>query len=147
MTHSEAHDRQELRDLALAYAEAIDAKNADEVVNLFTNDAVFRAYDRPQGEAHGVGEIHALVGKLLSSFSATMHHVSGPRAVFSGPDSARGVVSLVAWHRFTDERPDGIIWGRYLDDYVRIGDHWRIAHRTLTVHGQQDFTFPWITPA
>lgn len=147
MTHSETRDRQELHDLALAYAEAIDAKNADDVVDLFTGDAVFRAYDRPQGEAHGTDEIHALVGKLLGSFSATMHHVSGPRVVFTGPCSARGVVSLVAWHAFAEERPDGILWGRYLDDYVRVDDRWRIARRTLTVQGEQDFAFPWITHA
>jgi len=147
MAQSETSDRQELCDLALAYAEAIDAKNADAVVRLFSKDAVFRAYDRPQGEANGLHEIHALVGKLLSSFSATMHHVSGPRAHFSGSDSARGIVSLVAWHAFAEERPDGILWGRYLDDYARIDGHWRITRRTLTVHGQQNFAFPWITPA
>jgi ketosteroid isomerase-like protein len=147
MTHDAMEDRWELQDLALAYAEAIDAKNTDAVVQLFTDDAVFRAYDRPKGEARGTKEIRGLLEKLLNSFSATMHHVSGPRVEFTAPDNARGVVSLNAWHAFNEERRDGILWGRYLDEYVRCDGRWRIASRTLTIHGQQDFPFPWIIPA
>ncbi|GAA1541925.1 ketosteroid isomerase-like protein [Microbacterium ginsengiterrae] len=145
--HDEMRDRWELHDLALAYAEAIDAKDADAVVRLFTDDAQFHAYDRANGKASGSDEIHTLVGTLLSAFSATMHHVSGPRVEFLGPHNARGTVSLTAWHEFIEERPDGILWGRYLDDYVRVDGRWRIARRTLTVHGHQDFSFPWIAPA
>lgn len=147
MTATETLDRLDLQDLALAYAEAIDAKRADDVAGLFTENAVFRAYDLPKGEARGRSEIYTLVVKLLSSFNATMHHVSGPRAKFTDPDNASGVVSLVAWHSFNDDRPHGILWARYLDEYVRCDGVWRIARRTLTVHGQQDFDFPWIAPA
>ncbi len=147
MTPTETQDRLDLQDLALAYAEAIDAKRADEVADLFTENAVFRAYDLPKGEARGRIEINALVMKLLRSLNTTMHHVSGPRAAFAGPDNASGVVSLVAWHSFYEDRPYGILWGRYLDDYERCDGVWRIARRTLTVHGQQNFNFPWIAPA
>lgn len=146
MTHNRTQDRLHLQDLALAYAEAIDAKQAIDVVALFTDDAVFRAYDRAKGEAHGHDEIQILVEKLLGAFTATMHHVTGPRVEFTGPDTATGVVSLVAWHAFAEDRPHGILWGRYLDEYVRTAHGWRFARRTLTVHGQQDFEFPWIVP-
>lgn len=142
--HEQVLDRLQLQELALAYAEGIDGKDIERVAGLFTVDAVFRAYDRPKGEAHGHDEIRSLVAKLLDAFTATMHHVSGPRVEFADAGSATGIVSLHAWHAFAEDRPDGILWGRYLDEYVRTASGWRIARRTLTVQGQQDFAFPWI---
>ncbi|MGF2949900.1 nuclear transport factor 2 family protein [Microbacterium alcoholitolerans] len=147
MTNTEVLDRARLQDLALAYAEAVDAGDVDRVAGLFTEDAVFRAYDRPRGEAHGRAEIRALMDKLLDTFTGTLHHVSGPRAEFTGDDTAVGFVSLHAWHAFVEDRPDGILWGRYADEYLRTGSGWKIARRALLVHGQQDFAFPWIAPA
>lgn len=147
MNAIEAGARLELQQLTLTYAEAIDAKDFRSVADLFTEDAVFRAYDRPQGEARGREQIANLVEKLVSSFAATMHHVSGPRIEFVGSNRAAGVVPLQAWHSFAEDRPDAILWGRYLDQYFRGPDGWQFTNRTLTVHGHQDFQFPWISPA
>lgn len=139
-------DRAAIADLVLAYAEAIDRAEATAVGDLFTRDAVFRAYDRPQGEAHGSDEIRALVTKLVGSFRATVHHVSPTRIVFAGDGRATGSTSLIAWHGFADDRPDGVLWGRYHDRFTREGRVWRFSERVLRVSHQQDFDFPWIPP-
>ncbi|MGB4135748.1 MAG: nuclear transport factor 2 family protein [Microbacterium sp.] len=138
-------DRLRIQDLVLAYAEAVDAQDAAAVAELFTADAVFRAYDRPKGEARGRPEVEVLIGKLVGSFRATLHHVSGPRIEFDSPTHAAGSVALHAWHSFRDDRPDGLLWGRYHDRYVRSPEGWRFAARTLVVAGNRDFDFPWIT--
>ena len=139
-------DRAAIADLVLAYAEAIDRADAASVGTLFTQDAVFRAYDRPQGEARGSDEIHALVAKLVGSFRATVHHVSPTRVVFAGEDHATGVTSLIAWHAFADDRPDGVLWGRYHDRFTREGGTWRFSERVLRIAHHQDFDFPWLPP-
>ena len=147
MYPDEGLERLRIQDLVHAYAEAIDAQDTAAVTALFTEDAVFRVYDRPKGEARGHTQIHALVDTVISGFNATMHHVSGPRTVFTAPSHASGVTSLHAWHAFRAERPVGLLWGRYHDAYARSeNSEWRFAERTLVVSGHQDFDFPWITP-
>ena len=146
MNTADVADRLALHELTLRYAAGVDGGDAPAVAELFTEDAVFHAYDRPRGTARGRAEIRALLDKLLGSFTATVHHTSAPLVEFIPPDRATGVVTLNAWHSFAEDRRDGILWGRYLDEYTRTSDRWLIARRRLVVYGQQDFEFPWITP-
>lgn len=139
-------DRLEIQDLVLAYSEAIDAGDAWAVAMLFCTDGRIRAYDRQQGEASGRQEIEELVRKLIDSFTATVHHVSPPRITFLGEEWACGVTMVHAWHEFRADRPDGLLWGRYHDDFRATPSGWRFASRTLRVSGQRDFRLPWIPP-
>lgn len=137
-------DRLEIVDLVHAYAEAVDDRRDGDVAALFTQDCVFRAFAGPKGEARGRDAVEVLVGRLLGTFRATSHHVSNTRLELIGPDGATGRTSLYAWHAFNDERPDGILWGRYVDRFQRVDGAWRIAERELRIAGEQDFPFAWI---
>lgn len=138
--------RHEITDLVHAYAQGVDDRAVEAVAALFAEQCVFRAYDRPSGVAHGRPEVAALLGKLLATFEATSHHVSGTRVVLESEDSASATTTLYAWHRFREQRPEGHLWGRYLDRFVREGGRWRFAVRELRVTAHQDFEFPWLPP-
>ncbi len=138
------HDRLEITDVIHAYAYGVDDQRADAVADLFAEDGVFRAYDRPKGLARGRAEVAALLERLLATFRATSHHVSGTRIAFMSSDRAAATTMLYAWHRFVDERPDGHLWGRYHDELVREGARWRFARRELRVTAHRNFEFPWL---
>ncbi|KRF00980.1 hypothetical protein ASG88_11315 [Nocardioides sp. Soil777] len=138
-------DRYAINDLITAYAQAIDDKRAEDVSALFAPECVFRVFKGDKGEARGRAGVSVLVERVLSTFTATSHHVSNVRIDLTGPDSARATTYLHAWHRFVEDRPDGLLWARYEDELVRHEDRWLFAQRTLRVTGEQDFAFLWIT--
>ncbi|WP_267895239.1 nuclear transport factor 2 family protein [Nocardioides terrigena] len=139
-------DRAAVADVITAYAAAIDDQRADAVADLFTEDCVFRVFEGSKGEARGRDGVSSLVARLLSTFAATSHHVSNIRVDLTGDDAARATTYLYAWHRFLEERPDGLLWARYEDELVRRGGRWLFTRRTLRVTGEQDFAFRWIGP-
>ena len=76
---------------------------------------------------------------LEQRFAATSHHVSNIQLTFEGPDRARGITYLYAWHRYRDGSPDGELWGRYHHRFERTAAGWRIAGLVLTAAGAKDF--------
>jgi uncharacterized protein (TIGR02246 family) len=140
----EARDRAAITDLITAYAQGIDDQRAEDVAGLFTQDCVFRVFEGEKGRAEGRAGVATMVRRLLSTFRATSHHVSNIRIELAGPDEAIATTYLHAWHRFADDRPDGLLWARYEDRVVRQEGRWLFARRTLRVVGEQDFAFPWI---
>lgn len=137
-------DRLEITDLVHAYAHGVDERAADAVAALFAEKCLFKAYDRPAGVARGRNEVAALLRKLLGTFEATSHHVSGTRVQLEGGLAASATTTLYAWHRFREPRPEGHLWGRYHDRLVREDGRWRFASRELRITAHRDFEFPWI---
>lgn len=137
-------DRLAVMDVVHAYAEGVDDGDAARVAALFAPDCVFRAFAGPKGEARGIAAVASLLDRLLSTFTATSHHVSNTRIAFDGPDRATATTALHAWHRFTQERPDGLLWGCYVDTLVRVDGSWLFAERELRVAGESEFAFAWI---
>lgn len=139
-------DRAAVVELITTYARAIDDKDAPRVAELFAENCLFRVFQGPKGEARGREGVSGLVDRLLSTFTATSHHVSNIQVDLTGPDTARATTYLHAWHRFAEERPDGLLWARYEDELVRQQGEWLFARRTLRVIGEQDFALHWIGP-
>lgn len=136
----------ELQHLMHAYCKAIDDNDPDAVAALFTDDCVYRTSKGRNGTTHGRPAVADRVRLLLTAFSATSHHSSNAVVRLTSPETAVGTSYLLAWHRFREPRPDGILWARYHDIFACTADGWRIAERTLRVHGQQDFAFGWLPP-
>lgn len=137
-------DREQLRDLVTAYCRHIDRGEPAAVAALFTVDGRFASSTGRNGIACGRQQIAARVETLLSTFEATSHHVSNVTFLSLDREGAELETYLFAWHRFPGDRPDGYLWGHYLDRAVRTADGWRLAERTLTVVGEHDFPFGWI---
>ena len=132
-------DRQAITELIHAYCFHFDRNEPDEVAALFTDDATVD-YGPEVTTVVGAGAIAAAIAVgLENTFAATSHHVSNITLTFDGPDEARGITYLYAWHRYVDGSPDGELWGRYNHRFVRTKDGWRIAELVLTAAGMSNF--------
>jgi ketosteroid isomerase-like protein len=141
MSHvQELLDRQAITDLIFAYCHHFDLNEPEAVAALFTEDAtVDYGPEAPTltGGRAAIGP--AIAVGLAQTFAATSHHVSNVRIEFEGPDRARSVSYLYAWHRYVDGSPDGELWARYLHRFVRTPEGWRIAALVLQAAGMHEF--------
>jgi ketosteroid isomerase-like protein len=130
-------ERFELRDLVDAYATAIDERDTELLVSLFTPDAsLFVVEDGRQEELaryHGAAELAQLMDRL-DQYGSTMHLISNHRLEVDG-NSATGVVYCLA-HHLTERdgaTQDLVMAIRYFDRYARAREDcaWRIAERKI----------------
>ncbi len=134
-------DQVALSALSTAYAVAVDSRDGDGLAALFLPDG-----ELVVGSADGGSGIAAVctghdelrrVPDRLQRYERTSH-VVGLRSYRVDGDRASGVVCCVAHHVLaaTTGTPHGldVIWTvRYLDDYRRTPDGWRIVRRRLVV--------------
>src|SRR5262249_46259793 len=131
--------RRELADLVYAYCDHFDRNEPEAVAALFTPDAIVD-YGPEVPDIVGADAIAERIAVgLRETFAATSHHVSNLRLTLDGPDRARGVTYLYAWHRYRDGSPDGELWGRYLHEFERTPEGWRISRLVLVAAGSRDF--------
>ena len=132
----------------LDYCECVDEGRAEDFAQLFAEDGTFAESTRP---AVGREQIERRFRRLLSSLSATSHHLSNVR-VEPGPDgrSASARAYVYAWHQANDGSQFEI-WGRYVDELRLEADgRWRFTHRQVLVaggHGIDVSTFPRVPRA
>jgi uncharacterized protein (TIGR02246 family) len=135
----ELADRQAIADLIHAYCLHFDGDEPAEVAALFTPEATVD-YGPEVPTLVGRDAILAAVTRGLDeTFAATSHHVSNIQVAFDGPDTARTVAYLYAWHRYADGSPDGELWGRYRHTVARTDAGWRITSLRLEAAGTVDF--------
>lgn len=118
--------RDEIRQLAYAYADAVDRRDLDLLVSLYRPDARFGPY----GE--GPEACRAFFTDSLAQIGIAVLLVANHRIEFDDVDHANGTV----WaHGFVDDGPgdagEGFIQQliKYDDRYVRIGGSWRFTRR------------------
>ena len=135
----ELEDRQAIADVIHAYCDHFDRNEPEAVAALFTADATVD-YGPEAATIVGADAIASTIAVgLEQTFAATSHHVSNIRIAFEGPDAARAVTYLYAWHRYLDGSPDGELWGRYRHRFVRSDAGWKIAELVLEAAGAVDF--------
>lgn len=123
-----AADEAAITRLLYAYCDAVDGNRTDEIVALFTVDAVFDlGYDRVYT---GPAELARLFGQL-SFYRATSHDLSTVVIDFDDDDTARCRSHVYAFHLRADDGAPVHLWGRYCDVVVRDGGTWAIARRQL----------------
>jgi hypothetical protein len=124
-------DRIALEDLAIEYANAIDARQWDRLDRVFLADARID-YSATGGIDAPYAEIKPWLAKSLSFFRSSMHLMGNFQFEVSG-DQATGRVAC--YNPMVIRNLMGIgtrtvvfgIW--YHDAYVRSAGGWRIAHR------------------
>ena len=135
----ELADRQAITDLIHAYCFHFDNNEPEAVAALFTDDATVD-YGPESATIVGSATIATTIAVGLERiFAATSHHVSNIQITFEGPDQARSVTYLYAWHRYVDDSPDGELWGRYRHRFTRTGAGWRISELLLQAAGMVGF--------
>lgn len=130
----ELEAREQIRDLVARYNANGDSGRFDAMMVLFCENAVMEI----QGQSyHGVDEIRSL-------FSAVAEETrEGARARFIRHFTATHQIDILDERRargrcyyqtLTDRGLDH--WGRYLDDYLRVGDSWLFEKRCVSVDGR-----------
>ena len=124
-----AADREELRDLVVRYASAVDRCEFETIGSLFTLGGVIVT---PQGERRGRDQIVAAM-RGLARYRATFHLVGQSRFWEDGP-AAAGETYCVAHHFAAGSEAvgDHVMFIRYLDTFAHDGE-WRFALRELDV--------------
>lgn len=136
-----ATNRVGISDLVHRYSAAVDDRQFDSVVELFTETADLILPDPPSAlepvhRHRGHTAISAAIG-AVAAVIRTEHAIVGevyddaPR-----PDVAHGRVACIAhhWSRDADQLTD-VVWHLRYDDEYRLTDAgWRIARRALTIN-------------
>jgi hypothetical protein len=134
-------DRQALTQLAYTYARHADRIEPDLLAALFVEDGVLhitRGAAYPPVRRSGRAEIAIAIARL-DRYEKTFHLVANQLYDIDG-DTATGEVYCVAHHVRADHgsRVDHVMMIRYLDQYRRETDGWRIVTRDLHVDWTED---------
>lgn len=123
-------DFQAIVDVTIAYAWAIDSKDWRALDEVFMDDATA---EMPHALS-GRDNIVARIARTLEPLSMSQHIVSNHQVEVNG-DSATCRCYLQAQHvrKIDGTRQNYLVGGSYVDQLVRTGDGWRIAHRRLIV--------------
>src|SRR3954449_5736629 len=118
-------DREQIVDLAVRYATALDSRDWDLLRTCFTPDAVAEYVGI--GDCNGYDAIESLCKSALTPLDRTQHLLGNQVAEVNG-DEATASCYLQAQH-VRSGVPGGdkfIIAGKYIDRFVRTPDGWRI---------------------
>lgn len=138
-------DREAIRELRMHYSALLDGGEAARMDEVFTEDAEVRV---SVGSLNGLADIKRSLAAAYDDFDTRqqrhfpfVHAIANHQIRFTGPDTAEGSCYLL--DLLTDrpaEQHPFLLFGRYLDSYVRVDGLWRIARSELDVlwpHEQQ----------
>jgi len=112
-------------ELVASYFAHVDARRYDQLVALFTEDAVL---EYPGGVAHGHEELLSFYESQLPTYQATYHYSHGHIVRFDDPGIARGFVDAHAEHEINGAL---VLAALRYDDTYRRGERWRFGSRAL----------------
>jgi SnoaL-like domain len=122
-----------LRDLTYRYAWAVDRRDADAFIALFTADGAVRGHGENPIDYAGPERLTALIADL-GMFERTMHNVFNQLFERSDDGEVTGLTYCIASHMLPGEEPrmlDMAIW--YHDRYAEEAGTWKFAERRLEV--------------
>lgn len=121
-------DEHQIREVLVRYATGMDRRELDLVRSCYHPDAT----DDHGAYSGGIDGFIAFCTEFLAPFENTMHFM-GNTSVHVDGDVARSESYTLAYHHLPtrDGHParDHIVAFRYIDDFTRRNDEWRIKHR------------------
>jgi len=126
-------DRQEIADLLAEYCRALDLMDLTAIARVFTEDCQVEYGPEERMQSRGAAGVAKSLERMWR-WSRSSHHLTNIQIAFDGPDDARSISYVLAWH----ERPDGstaTVMGQYHDRLKRTQDAWRIAQRRMEMNG------------
>jgi 3-phenylpropionate/cinnamic acid dioxygenase small subunit len=123
-------DRLEIEGVLTRYAWALDAKQFDELDDVFTSDAHID-YTSSGGEAGVYPDVKAWLASVLPHFPAYQHLVTNKQITVDGD---RATSRSEFYNPMVMAKPDGttsifFVGGEYHDQLVRTPSGWRITDR------------------
>jgi ketosteroid isomerase-like protein len=137
-------DRSALRDLVERYALAVDSRDIDRVVDLFTEDGVLLSHLMPGTEEtplerRGHEKLRRALELGLAQYTATTHLIGGQAVEVQG-DTAEGTTVCLAHHLYGADGGDRLLLMaiRYYDTYAKEHGVWRFSQRRLRLDWRED---------
>lgn len=130
-------DERAIERLLFDYAYYLDMNMPDEMSGLFVDDCVV-SY-APNFGAEGIEAYKKTLDGIGTFFTATSHHVSNVCVDFESDHQAKVRAVVLAIHRYTRERPDGVLYGQYDDIVVKVDEGWKFKVRTLRTTMTTDY--------
>jgi uncharacterized protein (TIGR02246 family) len=133
-------DREQIQELVATYANSIDAKDYDRLMNCFTADAT-AAYGAHSDVLNGQGEILAHMKKMLEPLDGTQHLLTNFIIDIEGNQAKLTADSLGQhWRRGATGGEKNMGGGKYTIELKRADGKWRftkIRRRSLWSEGNQ----------
>jgi hypothetical protein len=107
------------------------------MVELFVDDC--EVSYAPNFGASGIEAYTKTLDGIGTFFTATSHHVSGIVIDWVSDTEANVRAAVLAIHRYTKERPDGILYGQYHDVVVKQEGDWKFKTRILKTTMTTDY--------
>jgi hypothetical protein len=111
------------------YSYALDMNQPDTLAALFVDDC--EVSYAPNFGATGMEAYKKTLEGIGTFFRGTSHHNSNIVVDFVSPTEAKVRSIVLAIHRYTKERPDGILYGQYFDTVVKDAGQWKFKRREL----------------
>ena len=119
------------------YAYFLDMNQPERMVELFVDDC--EVSYAPNFGASGIEAYTKTLDGIGTFFTATSHHVSGVVVDWVSANEASVRAVVLAIHRYTKERPDGILYGQYHDVVVKQDGQWKFKTRILKTTMTTDY--------
>lgn len=111
------------------YSYALDMNRPGELAALFIEDC--KVSYAPNFGAEGMEAYKKTLEGIGTFFRGTSHHNSNICVDFVTDTEAEVRSIVLAIHRYMKERPDGILYGQYLDRVIKVGGQWKFKTREL----------------
>ena len=119
------------------YAYFLDMNQPEKMVELFVDDC--EVSYAPNFGASGIEAYKQTLDGIGTFFKGTSHHVSGVVIDWVNETEANVRAILLAVHRYTRERPDGVLYGQYHDVVVKQDGKWKFKTRILKTTMATDY--------
>lgn len=111
------------------YAYYLDMNMPEKMIELFVDDC--EVSYAPNFGATGIEAYAKTLDGIGTFFRATSHHVSNIVIDWISETEATLRAAVLAVHRYTKDRPDGILYGQYHDVVVKQDGKWKFKTRIL----------------
>lgn len=119
------------------YSYYLDMNQPVEMAALFVEDC--EVSYAPNFGASGMEAYKKTLDGIGTFFRGTSHHNSNIVIDFVSENEATVRSVVLAIHRYTRERPDGILYGQYFDTVVKTEDGWKFKRRELRTTMTTDY--------
>lgn len=126
------------------YSYALDMNRPEDLAALFVEDC--EVSYAPNFAATGMEAYKQTLQGIGTFFRGTSHHNSNFVVDFVSDTEATVRSVVLAVHRYTRERPDGILHGQYFDRVVKVDGRWKFKRRELRTTLATDYHVKTFNP-
>lgn len=119
------------------YSYYLDMNQPEQMATLFLDDC--EVSYAPNFGAVGMEAYKQTLDGIGTFFRGTSHHNSNITIDFVSETEADVRSIVLAVHRYTKERPDGILYGQYFDRVVKTDGQWKFKRRELRTTMTTDY--------